>query len=77
MNPSENCGRCTHWRKTFDGPTPVGDCTANPPRVIDAIVAQRLAFTADTSEAVEDATRFPTTKQTDGCGKFATGWVLP
>ena len=65
------CQSCIHWQKHYDSiPPRTGDCRANPPTIVNAVVTAHMATSTSISEAIELASRWPTTKAQDGCGQF-------
>jgi hypothetical protein len=78
-NPMRTCADCDFWVQHSKSDA-TGDCRESPPRIIDAIVDHELQDdpTRVISDAIMEATRWPTTVEHYSCAKWARiGGDLP
>ena len=61
------CNRCQFWVNDLGLGLAWGACQRKSPRIVDTIVAYRLANNSDILEAIRFATRHPITEEEDGC----------
>ena len=66
---TEQCINCRYFARVFG--SPAAECRRNPPRIVDAMVAEGLAVRGGSHDTIlMTATKFPTILGHEWCGEF-------